>query len=110
MSWRTSVCDTVEFRARRRHLDIEEDFGDHPLGDRRRLTRNLVAGRAQCLPTDAPADVHLSLDVLASLYLGSHRASAFDAANRLHSNDSGLIARLDAAFAGDVTAELGYGF
>ena len=29
---------------------------------------------------------------------------------RLRSNDSGLITRLEAAFARDVTAELGYGF
>jgi predicted acetyltransferase len=56
------------------------------------------------VPADAPADV------LGGLYLGSHRASAFAAANRLRSNGSGLINRTDAAFAGDVTAELGYGF
>ena len=61
-------------------------------------------------PPTHPADVHLSLDVLGSLYLGSHRASTFGAANRLRSNDSGLITRIDAAFASDVTAELGFGF
>ena len=50
------------------------------------------------------------LSVLGSLYLGAHRASAFAAANRLRCNDSGVIALLDAAFASDVPAELGFGF
>jgi predicted acetyltransferase len=48
--------------------------------------------------------------VLGSLYLGAHRASSFAAANRLHCNDSRMISRLDAAFASDVPAALGFGF
>ncbi len=67
-------------------------------------------GRATCKPTDAAADVRMSLDVLGSLYFGGHRASAFAAVNRLHSKDSETVARLDAAFVSDVPAELGYGF
>jgi predicted acetyltransferase len=67
-------------------------------------------GRARCAPTDSPAAVQMDLDVLGSLYLGTHRASAFAAANRLRSKDSELIRRLDAAFVSDVPAELGFGF
>jgi predicted acetyltransferase len=52
----------------------------------------------------------MGLDVLGSMYLGSHKASSFASANRLHSNGSGLLARLDAAFVSDVPAVLGYGF
>lgn len=87
-------------------LEVSDGFR----GDGGRFGLQIRDGRARCLPTDAPADVHMSLDVLGGLYLGSHRASAFHAANRLRSNDSGLIARLDAAFASEVTAELGFGF
>ena len=67
-------------------------------------------GHAQCTPTNAPAEVRMDLNVLGSLYLGAHRASVFAGANRLHSNDSAVIQRLDAAFLSDVPAELGYGF
>ena len=48
--------------------------------------------------------------MLGSLYMGGHRASSFATANRLRCNDSGLVAELDAAFATDVPAHLGYGF
>ncbi|WP_082929246.1 enhanced intracellular survival protein Eis [Mycobacterium sp. 852013-51886_SCH5428379] len=67
-------------------------------------------GHAHCAATDAVADVELDVDVLGSLYLGAHRASSFAVGNRLRCNDSGLVSRLDAAFATDVTAELGYPF
>jgi predicted acetyltransferase len=52
----------------------------------------------------------MDLDVLGSLYLGVHGATAFAAANRLRCKDSELIRRLDATFASDVPAMLGYGF
>lgn len=67
-------------------------------------------GRARCVPTDAAADVHTSLSVLGSLYLGAHRASAFAAAHRLRCDDPALLTQLDAALASDVPAELGYDF
>ncbi|MEB3034310.1 enhanced intracellular survival protein Eis [[Mycobacterium] nativiensis] len=67
-------------------------------------------GRAACTPTDAPADVELDLDVLGSLYLGAHRASALAAASRLRCHDGTLVRRLDAAFVSDVPAQIGYGF
>ena len=67
-------------------------------------------GRARCTPTNAPADVSMGLDVLGSLYLGAHKAASFASANRLHTDEAGLLARLDAAFVSDVPAVLGYGF
>ncbi len=67
-------------------------------------------GKAQCVRTDAAADVHTELSVLGSLYMGIHRASSFATANRLRCDDSEVVAALDAAFATDVPAELGFGF
>jgi predicted acetyltransferase len=61
-------------------------------------------------PTDAEADLRMDLDVLGSMYLGAHKASSYAGAKRLHTNDSGLLARLEAAFVSDVPAVLGYGF
>jgi predicted acetyltransferase len=67
-------------------------------------------GRARCTPTSAQPDVAMGLDVLGSLYLGTHKASAFAAANRLHTNDSSFLPQLDASFVSHVPAVLGYGF
>jgi hypothetical protein len=66
--------------------------------------------RARRTPTGAGADIHTDLDMLGSLYLGARRASSFAAANRVHCNDSRMVKRVDAAFASDVPAELGFGF
>src|SRR5258705_5422388 len=74
------------------------------------LYRVFGDGRARCTPTDAEADINMDLDVLGSLYLGAHKASSFASANRLRTKDSGLLARLDAAFLSDVPAVLGFGF
>jgi predicted acetyltransferase len=52
----------------------------------------------------------MDLDVLGSMYLGAHKTSSYARAKRLHTNDSGLLARLEAAFVSDVPAVLGYGF
>jgi predicted acetyltransferase len=86
------------------------EISDEFRGDGGRFTFEVRDGRARCAPTDAPADVSMSLDVLGSLYLGAHKASTFAVANRLHVKDSGLVHRLDAAFVSDVPAVLGYGF
>jgi predicted acetyltransferase len=86
------------------------DVADPILGGGGRFRLDVRDGRAQCVPTEAPPDVSLDLAVLGSLYLGAHRASSFAAANRLGGNDSGLVRRLDAAFASDVPAQPSYGF
>lgn len=80
------------------------------LGGGGRCALTVRDGRAQCVPTDAEADVHTSLSVLGSLYLGAYRASAFAAAHRLRCEDPALLNQLDAALASDVPAELDYGF
>ncbi len=67
-------------------------------------------GEARCPPTDAAADVELDLDVLGSLYLGAHSASALALANRLRCRDFELVQRLGAAFASDVPAQMGFFF
>jgi predicted acetyltransferase len=85
-------------------------ISDPVLGGGGRYALDVHDGKARCVATDAAADVHTELSVLGSLYMGGHRASAFAVANRLRSSDSELVAQLDAAFATDVPAELGYGF
>ncbi|PIB80348.1 enhanced intracellular survival protein Eis [Mycobacterium celatum] len=79
-------------------------------GDGGRFTLEIEDGRARCTTTDAPAEAEMDLDVLGSLYLGAHHASAFAAANRLRAKDSALVRRLDAAFVSDIPAQLGFGF
>ena len=75
-----------------------------------RFALEVCDGRARCAPTESEPDAWLDPSVLGSLYLGAHRASAFAAANRLRCNDLRVIAELDAAFASDVPAQLGFGF
>jgi predicted acetyltransferase len=87
-------------------LEVSDGFRS----DGGRFAVQIRDGRAHCTPTDAEADIHMDIDVLGSLYLGAHKASSFASANRLHTNDSGLLTRLDAAFVSDVPAVLGYGF
>nr|WP_238159000.1 enhanced intracellular survival protein Eis [Mycobacterium sp. MFM001] len=75
-----------------------------------RFALEIRDGRARCAASDAPAEVEMDLDVLGSLYLGAHHPSALAAANRLRAKDSALVRRLEAAFASDVPAQLGFGF
>jgi predicted acetyltransferase len=96
-TYRADLCAVVE---------VADGFRD----DGGRYALDIRDGRARCAPTDAPADVHMDLDVLGSLYLGTHRALVFAAANRLRCKDSEMVAGLDAAFASEVPAELGFGF
>jgi len=75
-----------------------------------RFALDVRDGRARCAPTDAPARLHMDIDVLGSLYLGGHRASVMAAAGRIRGADAELLGALDAAFATEVPAELGFGF
>jgi predicted acetyltransferase len=100
----------LEARSYSAELSTVLEVSDGFRSDGGRFALEVRDGRARCTPTDAAADVYMDLDVLGSLYVGAHRASAFVAANRLRGNDSGAVRRLDAAFASDVAAELGYGF
>ena len=87
-------------------LEISDEF----LGRGGRFALQVRDGHGRCVPTTAEADVHTDVSVLGSLYLGAHRATSFADAHRLRCNDSEMLAALDAAFAVDVPAELGYGF
>ncbi|WP_263992450.1 enhanced intracellular survival protein Eis [Mycolicibacterium madagascariense] len=75
-----------------------------------RFALEIREGRARCEPSGDEPDVSTDLSVLGSLYLGAHRASSFVMAKRLRGNDTRVMRQLDAAFASDVPAELGFGF
>jgi predicted acetyltransferase len=110
--WLRLLDIPAALRARSYAADVSAVLciSDDALGGGGRYELEVRDGRARCVPTDAAADVHTSRSVLASLYMGGHRASAFATAQRLRCNDSRVVAALDAAFATDIPAELGYGF
>jgi predicted acetyltransferase len=100
----------LEARSYQSQLSAVFEVSDGFRSDGGRFAVQIRDGRALCTPANGEPDVSMGLDVLGSLYLGAHKASSFAAANRLHSKDSGLTRRIDAAFASDVPAELGFGF
>lgn len=105
-----NVPAALEARCYQADLDIVLDVTDGFRDDGGRFALQIRDGRARCTPTDAPADLELGLDVLGSLYLGSHHPESFVVANRLRGKDSEAVRRLGTAFASDVPAELGYSF
>ena len=104
------IPTALEARSYHSELSTVLDVSDGFRSDGGRFALEIRQGRARCSPTDTDADIQMDLDVLGSLYLGAHKASSFASANRLHANDSALLARLDVAFVSDVPAVLGYGF
>jgi len=104
------IPTALEARSYQGDLAAVLEVSDGFRSDGGRFALEIREGRARCVPTSVPADVSIDLDVLGSLYLGSHRAAVLAAANRLRSNDSELIAQLDTAFASDVCAEIGFSF
>jgi predicted acetyltransferase len=104
------IPTALEARSYQAELSTVLEISDGFRSDGGRFALEIRDGRARCTPTNAPADVQMDLDVLGSLFFGAHKASSFAAANRLHSKDSGLPRRIDAAFVSDVPAELGFGF
>ncbi|MGV0850334.1 enhanced intracellular survival protein Eis [Mycolicibacterium phlei] len=109
--WLRIVDVPAALQARTYQADMSAvlQIGDGFRGSGGRFALQISGGSARCVRSDAPADAELDLDVLGSLYLGTHRASAFAAANRLRGAET-VIRQLDAAFATDVEAELGFGF
>jgi predicted acetyltransferase len=101
---------TLEARTYQADLSAVVEISDGFRSDGGCFDLDVRDGRARCTPTSAAPDIRMGLDVLGSLYLGAHKASAFASANRLHTSELGLIGRLDAAFSTDVPAVLGYGF
>lgn len=106
----TDIPAALEARSYCADVSVVLDISDTELHGGGRFTLVIRDGRASCTPGGAEPDIEMDLGVLGSLYLGVHRASAYAAANRLRCKDSDLIRRLDAAFATDVPAELGYSF
>ncbi len=104
------IPTALEARSYQSELSIVLGASDTFRSDGGRFALEIREGRARCRPTDADADVQMDLDVLGSLYLGAHKASSFASVNRLRTNDSALLAHLDAAFVSDLPAVLGYGF
>jgi predicted acetyltransferase len=86
------------------------EISDAELHGGGRFTLEIRDGRASCTPGGSAPDIEMDLGVLGSIYLGVHRVSAYAKANRLRCRDSDLVRQLDAAFATEVPAELGYGF
>jgi predicted acetyltransferase len=104
------VPAVLEARSYRGDFSAVLEIADGFLGNGGRFRLDVHDGKARCSTSDADADVHMDLEVLGSLYMGAHRASAYVFANRLHCKDSELVRQLDSIFASDVAAELGYGF
>lgn len=104
------VPTVLEARTYSADVRMVLDVSDESLGGGGRFELEIADGRARCERTDGEPDVTTDLSVLGSLYLGAHRASTFAAANRLRCNDVGLVERLDAAFAAEVPAQIGFGF
>ena len=104
------IPTALEARSYQSDLSVVIDVTDGVLGGGGRYALDVSNGKARCVRTDAAADVHTELSVLGSLYMGVHRASAFARANRLRCSNAETVAALDAAFATDVPAELGFGF
>lgn len=75
-----------------------------------RFALDISGGRATCVPTDAPADLHLDLDVLGSIYLGTHAVRDLAAANRIRSASDEALHMADAAFRSTVPAQMGFHF
>lgn len=100
----------LQARSYRAELSTVLAVSDGFRGDGGRFALEIRDGYAGCTPTDAPADVELDLDVLGSLYLGTHHASVLANANRLRCKDRGLVRQLDAVFASDVPAQMGFFF
>ena len=71
------IPTALEARTYQADVSAVIEISDGFRSDGGRFALEIRDGRARCTPTDAPADVHMDLDVLGSLYLGAHRASSF---------------------------------
>lgn len=91
-------------------LDTVIEIGDGFRSDGGRFALSIRGSRADCVPTDAPAEFELDLDVLGSLYLGVHSVARLAVAGRIRGGDPEQLARVDAAFRSDIPAQLGFNF
>ena len=63
----------LEARSYAADVSVVLDISDAVLGGGGRYALDVQDGQAQCVPTDAAADVRTDLSVLGSLYMGGHR-------------------------------------
>ncbi len=96
-----NVPEVLGQRAYGAEIDVVLEVTD-PLGvagGRFRLqTRD---GVGTCTPHDAPADAEIGLADLGTIYMGAHRVSELQRANRITELRPGALQSLDAAFAVD---------
>jgi predicted acetyltransferase len=59
---------------------------------------------------ESEPDIELDIDVLASIYFGTHRARLFAAANRLTARNEESLHALDLTFGTARPAVMGWGF
>jgi predicted acetyltransferase len=104
------VAATLQARTYQGDLDTVLEIGDGFRSDGGRFVLRVSDGRAVCVRTDAEPEFTMDLDVLASLYLGVHRAATLAVADRIRGGGAEQLARLDAAFRSDVPAQLGFHF
>ncbi len=102
------VCAVLAARDYGADGSVVFELADAP-GTGPRYALAVQGGRAQCVPTTAPAEVHTDRTVLSGILLGAHRPSAFAAVKRLRC-DPTVLPRLDAMFAAHRPAQLGYHF
>lgn len=110
--WLRMIDIPTVLMARRYAVDLSVIVAVHDgfRSDGGRFALSIRDGIAACATAEAAPEVELDLDVLGSLYFGAHRASALAAAGRLRCRDDALVRRLDAAFAHEVAAQIGYHF
>jgi predicted acetyltransferase len=87
-------------------LEVEDPFLD--AGGTFDVT--ISAGAATVTRTDAAPDARVGLDVLSSMYFGTHRATRFAAASRLWTRDPEALHTVDIAFATDRASVMGWAF
>lgn len=104
------IPTVLEARSYSHDVTAVLEVSDGELSGGGRYVLSITDGRARCVPTADAPEVRLDLSVLGSIYLGTHRPSAFAAAHRLHCADPARLHDLDLAFGWEVPAELGFGF
>lgn len=70
----------------------------------------ITDGVARCVRVESEPDVELDIDVLASMYFGTHRARLFASANRLTARTDRALHELDLTFGTPRAAVMGWAF
>ena len=101
----------LEARSYAADLSVVLDISDDVLGGGGRFALEVRDGRAPLCPDGRRRRrAHRPLSARQPVHGRATAPRRSPSAHRLRCNDSGVAAQLDAAFAADVPAELGYGF